>query len=162
MINWLLNSNFHAMLPSRCTLGESFCQVIKDAECNQLRKRELDWLWMFQKQTHIRGLLTHLVLRWAHCRAPATHLDEQLAPAAPMAAPAQIGVFCCCILYSFCWLLLLRSVPRIFPPCQLFLYLILCIEFIKGIVHNFFVYCSNLIFWIVMGCGIADFGRRGL
>ena len=32
----------------------------------------------------------------------------------------------------------------------------------KGIVHNFFVYRSNLIFWIVMGCGIADFGRRGL
>ena len=33
---------------------------------------------------------------------------------------------------------------------------------IKGIVHNFFLYRSNLIFWIVMGCGIADFGRRGL
>ena len=33
---------------------------------------------------------------------------------------------------------------------------------VKGIVHNFFVYRSNLIFWIVMGCGIADFGRRGL
>jgi hypothetical protein len=32
----------------------------------------------------------------------------------------------------------------------------------KGIVHQFFYYCSNLIFWIVMGCGIADFGRRGL
>ena len=34
--------------------------------------------------------------------------------------------------------------------------------YLKGIVHNFFVYRSNLIFWIVMGCGIADFGRRGL
>ena len=33
---------------------------------------------------------------------------------------------------------------------------------VKGIVHNFFHYRSNLIFWIVMGCGIADFGRRGL
>ena len=33
---------------------------------------------------------------------------------------------------------------------------------LKGIVHNFFLYCSNLIFWIVMECGIADFGRRGL
>ena len=33
---------------------------------------------------------------------------------------------------------------------------------LKGIVHNFFLYRSNLIFWIVMGCGIADFGRRGL
>ena len=32
----------------------------------------------------------------------------------------------------------------------------------KGIVHNFFFYRSNLIFWIVMGCGIADLGRRGL
>ena len=34
--------------------------------------------------------------------------------------------------------------------------------FLKGIVHNFFFYRSNLIFWIVMGCGIADLGRRGL
>ena len=25
-----------------------------------------------------------------------------------------------------------------------------------------FFFCSNLIFWIVMGCGKADFGRRGL
>ena len=33
---------------------------------------------------------------------------------------------------------------------------------VKGIVHNFFFYRSNLIFWIVMGCGIADLGRRGL
>ena len=33
---------------------------------------------------------------------------------------------------------------------------------LKGIVHNFFFYRSNLIFWIVMGCGIADLGRRGL
>ena len=34
---------------------------------------------------------------------------------------------------------------------------------LKGIVHQFFFfYCSNLIFWIVMGCGIADFGRRSL
>ena len=31
------------------------------------------------------------------------------------------------------------------------------VENVKGIVHNFF-YRSNLIFWIVMGCGIADFG----
>ena len=34
--------------------------------------------------------------------------------------------------------------------------------FVKGIVHNFFYFRSELIFWIVMGCGIADFGRRGL
>ena len=33
---------------------------------------------------------------------------------------------------------------------------------LKGIVHQFFFRCSNLIFWIVMGCGIADFVRRGL
>ena len=26
---------------------------------------------------------------------------------------------------------------------------------IKGIAHQIFFYCSNLIFWIVMGCGIA-------
>ena len=31
---------------------------------------------------------------------------------------------------------------------------------IKGIVHNFFFYRSNLIFCTVMGCGIADSGRR--
>ena len=30
---------------------------------------------------------------------------------------------------------------------------------LKGIVHQFFVYC---IFWIVMGRGKADFGRKGL
>ena len=29
IIFWLFKSNFHAMLPSRCTLGASFCQVIK-------------------------------------------------------------------------------------------------------------------------------------
>ena len=28
----------------------------------------------------------------------------------------------------------------------------------KGIVHQFFSRCSNLIFWIVMGCGIAGEG----
>ena len=33
---------------------------------------------------------------------------------------------------------------------------------LKGIVHQFLFYCSNLIFWIVMWCGIADFDRRGL
>ena len=33
---------------------------------------------------------------------------------------------------------------------------------LKGIVHQFFFYRSNFIFWIVMGCGIAEFGRRGL
>ena len=27
---------------------------------------------------------------------------------------------------------------------------------IKGIVHNFFVYRSNLIFWIVMGCDLSQ------
>ena len=32
----------------------------------------------------------------------------------------------------------------------------------KGILHQKIFYCLNLIFWIVMGCGIARFGRRGL
>ena len=32
----------------------------------------------------------------------------------------------------------------------------------KGILHQKNFYCLNLIFWIVMGCGIARFGRRGL
>ena len=33
---------------------------------------------------------------------------------------------------------------------------------LKGILHQKIFYCLNLIFWIVMGCGIARFGRRGL
>ena len=32
----------------------------------------------------------------------------------------------------------------------------------KGILHQKIFYRLNLIFWIVMGCGIARFGRRGL
>ena len=32
---------------------------------------------------------------------------------------------------------------------------LLTVASLKGIVHNFFVYRSNLIFWIEMGCGIA-------
>ena len=32
----------------------------------------------------------------------------------------------------------------------------------KGILHQKNFYRLNLIFWIVMGCGIARFGRRGL
>ena len=32
----------------------------------------------------------------------------------------------------------------------------------KGILHQKIFYCLNLIFWIVMGCGIARFGRRCL
>ena len=33
---------------------------------------------------------------------------------------------------------------------------------IKGILHQKNVCCLNLIFWIVMGCGIAHFDWRGL
>ena len=33
---------------------------------------------------------------------------------------------------------------------------------VKGILHQKIFYRLNLIFWIVMGCGIADFDRRGL
>ena len=33
---------------------------------------------------------------------------------------------------------------------------------IKGILHQKNFYRLNLIFWIVMGCGIIRFGRRGL
>ena len=33
---------------------------------------------------------------------------------------------------------------------------------IKGILHQKNFYRLNLIFWIVMGCGIARFGRKGL
>ena len=35
-------------------------------------------------------------------------------------------------------------------------------DFFKGILHQKIFYRLNLIFWIVMGCGIADFDRRGL
>ena len=38
---------------------------------------------------------------------------------------------------------------------------VLAYSYLKGFVHQFF-YRSTLIFLIVMGCGIADFGRRGL
>ena len=34
--------------------------------------------------------------------------------------------------------------------------------YLKGILHQKIFYRLNLIFWIVMGCGIARFGRRGL
>ena len=33
---------------------------------------------------------------------------------------------------------------------------------VKGILHQKIFYRLNLIFWIVMGCGIARFSRRGL
>ena len=33
---------------------------------------------------------------------------------------------------------------------------------LKGILHQKIFYCLNLIFWIIMGCGIARFGRKGL
>ena len=33
---------------------------------------------------------------------------------------------------------------------------------VKGILHQKIFYRLNLIFWIVLGCGIARFGRRGL
>ena len=33
---------------------------------------------------------------------------------------------------------------------------------VKGILHQKIFYCLNLIFWIIMGCGIARFGRKGL
>ena len=33
---------------------------------------------------------------------------------------------------------------------------------VKGILHQKIFYRLNFIFWIVMGCGIARFGRRGL
>ena len=35
-------------------------------------------------------------------------------------------------------------------------------KWLKGILHQKNFYRLNLIFWIVMGCGIARFGRRGL
>ena len=35
-------------------------------------------------------------------------------------------------------------------------------DYIKGILHQKKFYRLNLIFWIVMGCGIAHFGRRRL
>ena len=37
-----------------------------------------------------------------------------------------------------------------------------CDWWFKGILHQKIFYRLNLIFWIVMGCGIARFGRKGL
>ena len=46
---------------------------------------------------------------------------------------------------------------------DIFYYDILTIQnLVKGILHQKILYRLNLIFWIVMGCGIAHFGRRGL
>ena len=56
-----------------------------------------------------------------------------------------------------CSWLPLTSCPRRVSLCRNIAFIA-----IKGIVHQFFFRCSNLIFWIVMGCGIADFVRRGL
>ena len=39
---------------------------------------------------------------------------------------------------------------------------VLCESSLKGILHQKIFYRLNLIFWIVMGCGIARFGQRGL
>ena len=45
--------------------------------------------------------------------------------------------------------------------CVKFKYCIgVCLLVFKGIVHIFFL-SLNLIFWDMMGCGIALFGRRG-
>ena len=33
---------------------------------------------------------------------------------------------------------------------------------LKGILHQKFFYRLDLIYWIVMGCGTARFGRKGL
>ena len=38
----------------------------------------------------------------------------------------------------------------------------LSLAVLKGKVSEFVFYRSNLVFWIVMGCGTADFGQRGL
>ena len=47
------------------------------------------------------------------------------------------------------------------------IYIIICFfavfaALVKGIVHQFFFYGSNLIFSIIMECGRADFGQRDL
>ena len=54
-------------------------------------------------------------------------------------------------------------VERWKEPTYNFIYC--CIKILKplkGILHQKIFYRLNLIFWIVMGCGIARFGRRGL
>ena len=50
------------------------------------------------------------------------------------------------------------------PPYEIFFHTQLFITHIglKGILHQKVFYRLNLIFWIVMGCGIARFSRRGL
>ena len=55
-------------------------------------------------------------------------------------------------------ILVTESIPL---ACQLF-WIFKYFGSVKGILHQKIFYRLNLIFWIVMGCGIADFDRRGL
>ena len=45
---------------------------------------------------------------------------------------------------------------------EVFLFVIVVVVVLKGILHQKIFYGLNLIFWIVMGCGIARFSQRGL
>ena len=64
--------------------------------------------------------------------------------------------------------------PKLFPSVNIHIYLLesLILKWIeslecpcngvKGILHQKIFYRINLIFWIVMGCGIVRFGRKSL
>ena len=62
-----------------------------------------------------------------------------------------------------------QNVETNFPACNV---TSICVKYstskqphqlqVKGILHQNFFYRLNLIFWIVMGCGMARFSRRGL
>ena len=56
----------------------------------------------------------------------------------------------------------LDSIWPVFQLARHFLYVAPPPPCFKGILHQKIFYRLNLIFWIVMGCGIARFGRRGL
>ena len=71
-----------------------------------------------------------------------------------------------CILYLNKYQLLVNTPIAgecIYMILQLLYYDILTIQnLVKGILHQKIFYGLNLIFWIVMGWGIARFGQRGL
>ena len=66
-------------------------------------------------------------------------------------------------------------VPKHHPPITRYLCVVCLVQLLlgycvfglvlvrlKGILHQKIFYRLNLIFWIVMGCGIDRFGRKGL
>ena len=56
----------------------------------------------------------------------------------------------------------LCALPKLLPNFKTQIFFCQSNTALKGILHQKIFYRLNLIFWIVMGCGIACFGRRSL